>query len=235
MKSEASPGSLIFSETLRMRLLPLSIYLITSIFLMALFTVFCLIGVPFLATLVLVILSLVLCWAPTSKHLFAKVVTEIRTDGLYVQTDFPKVKYLKLLKWNQFSEITLKYYPDFGHMGYVGGGIAYTPWSYGSYAAMMFGYYRYGSLYQKPLFGEKEVNFLLNDKTAGDMVVLDTNKPEEFVQALEKALNCDPNNSLKVKTEPKPTFGQRYLPKLLFFLFALLIIVVVTFASRLLF
>ena len=235
MNPEASPGTLIFSETLRMRLLPLIVYLITSFFLMAFITAFCLGGGPYWGAAMFFVLSLCLCWAPTRKHLFAKVVTEIRTDGLYVRTDFPKDKYIKLLNWNQFSEIILKYYPEYGHMGYMGGGVAYTPWSYGSFAAMMFGYLKYEALFFKPLFGEKEVHFLLKDKTAGDLVVLDTNKPQEFVHALEKALSGVPNNLLKVEIEPKPTFRQRYLPKILFFLVGLLIIAFVTIAARVLF
>lgn len=216
-----------------MRLFPLAFWVIVSFLLTAYTMLIFIDGGSFLVALLLAVTVLALYLRPTAKYLFGKVITEIRTDGLYVITDSPPKKPFKLLTWNQFSGVTLKYYPEFGHMGYARGGLALTPWSYGLYAALMLGYYRVGCFFQKPLFGEKEIHFVLKNKAAGDLIVLNTNRPSEFVDALETVMSGGPDNSFKVTVEPKPTFRERYLPTILYFLVAVLIIAFVIMVSHL--
>lgn len=235
MKVEAASGTLIFAETLRMRYLPLSFWIILSLMLAAFTVAFHLGGGPFVVTIVMVIFNVILFWRLIARYLFGRAVIEIGTDGLYVTTNFPRGKHLKLLDLHQFSEVILKFYPEFGHMGYCRGGLAFLPWSYGMDVALMLGYYRLESLYFKPLFGEKEIHFLLKNKTAGDLVVLDTNRPLEFVDALEKTVRSSLNNSFKVTIESKPTFTVRYLPKILYFVVSVLLIVLISFLSTYIF
>jgi hypothetical protein len=206
--AENAPGKVLFSETLRMRSLPLSVYAGLSLLLALVLIITTLPSEPeTFKILLMFVVALVFFWIPTTKYVLGSVISEIRSDGLYVRTNFPLRRHIKLFGWEQLTECNFKYYPKFGDLGHSLDGFS-SPWHYGYYAAYNL---RYNSdLCFKPLFGEKEVHFVLGNKSPNGLIVMDTNSPPELAEALREAMGYFPNQQFGIIFEEEPSLRNRF-------------------------
>jgi len=184
-------GTPIFTETLRMRGLHTLFWSLLSLFWVVGTIALALDKGSFFPPAFFFFLGLPLI-LPAIKYVSGWVIVEITTDGLYVETTFPRRTRLKLFGWEQIHSYELKYYPETGHLGFSKSGL-FSPWSYGLYAASFLRYGMIGSLYWKPLFGEKEVHFQVTRNGRGTLIVMDTNRPSDFVRAVEEAASASLN------------------------------------------
>lgn len=206
--AENAPGKVLFSETLRMRSLPLSVYAGLSVVLALALLVVSLPSEPETYKIFLMSgIALVFFWIPTTKYVFGSVISEIRSDGLYVRTNFPLRRHIKLFGWEEVTECIFKFYPKYGDLGYSLDGFSST-WHYGYYATYNL---RYNSdLCFKPLFGEKEVHFMLGMKSPNGLIVMDTNSPPELAEALREAMGYFPNQQFSIIFEEEPSLRNRF-------------------------
>jgi hypothetical protein len=138
---------------------------------------------------------------PAVKFWIARITVEITTDGLYVRTKFPSGQRQRLFGWEQLTLCTLQYWPVWGYLGDRMGTLFTKRWSCGGYVV---GIYRFAGF--KPLFGEREVCFTINENGKTRIVVLNTNNPVDFVRAVEQAMHVLRDESFSVMIENKMSF-----------------------------
>jgi hypothetical protein len=215
-------SSPIFKETLRMRTLHILIWVVFSLVFIAYTIIMALDKRSFFGPVFLSLLGLPFM-LPAIKHVLGRVIVEVTTDGMYVETTFPRRKRLKLFGWEQIHSCELNYYPETGHLGFSKSGL-FSPWSYGFYAAAVMRYGMIGSLYWKPLFGEKEVHFQVSRNGGRNLIVMDTNRPADFVRAVEEAASAFLKRDFRVTIQEKPGPRERYNLAVMGLLFAIIII-----------
>ncbi|MDQ1237898.1 MAG: hypothetical protein QG577_82 [Thermodesulfobacteriota bacterium] len=213
----------IFKETLKMRALHTSLWAGVSLFWIAGTIILALDKRSVFGPVVFLLLGLPIFLLPSIKYVFGRVIVEITTDGMYVETTFPRRKRLKLLGWEQVKSCELKFYPDSGHLGFFKSGL-FSPWSYGFLAAAYLRYGMIGSLHWKPLFGDKEVHFQVTRNGVKSFIVIDTKKPSDFVKAVEEAASSFFNKDFKVTVQGKPSPRERYYLPVVGLLVAVIIV-----------
>lgn len=171
----------------------------------------------------MLVLGIVVAIAPTIKHLIGRVIIKVTTDGLYVETTFPRRKQLKLFGWEQVVSCEMKHYPTFGALGFYQSG--FTGWTYGSYGA--WNQKNCPMLRWKPVFGEKEFHFKITQNGVNHFIVMDTYIPSDFIRAVEHEASSFLERSFRVSIQGKPSFKERYYGPAMLLSIAIIFIVII--------
>jgi hypothetical protein len=220
---------LIYSENLRMRGVHLTLWTLGFLFFTSASLTMLSLSNGLLKFLLSLSFFLPTFGFPTFKFWIARIKVEITTDGLYTRTNFPSVQRSRLFGWEQLTFCELKYWPKWGMLGDSKSGLFSKRWSFGRYVSRInsFNYAPGNYNYFKPIFGEKEVCFTVKENGETRTIVLDTNNPFDFVQAIERTMLVFNDKPFSVMIEKKTSFWERFSTQIIICCLMLIFVIVV--------
>ncbi len=202
------PHAVMYTETLKARPIFTASWSVMSVVLVLVSALFVVHNDASTGLLILLFAMPLFMW-PAVKYARDRIVVEIASDGVYVETTLPRTNKLKLFGWDQVNSCLVKYGARYWRLGFLK---KRSPedWVYARYIGycvrpdflLPVGY--------RPMFGDKEVVFDVTVHGAPNKVILNTGSLSEFVSAVEQAASAYLKRDFRVEMEKKPSFWQTF-------------------------